>query len=46
MNPYAVWVPTNTGHYLLTFPDMDAAFIFVVKFGGGLKVIENTYETF
>jgi hypothetical protein len=46
MNPYAVWVPTPTGHYLLTFATLDDAHLFVIKFGGGLKVIRNKFENF
>ena len=45
-DPYAVWVPTNTGRYLLTFPSLDEAYLFIIKFGGGLEVVPNTYENY
>ena len=44
MNSYAVWVPSNTGRHLLTFATYDLAVLFNIKFGGGLEIIENTYE--
>ena len=45
-NPYAVWIPSNTGRYLLTFPSLDEAYLFIIRFGGGLTIIENTYENY
>jgi len=45
-NLYAIWVPSNTGRYLLTFATLDEAYLFIIKFGGGLEVVPNTYENF
>jgi len=46
MNPYAIWVTIHTGRYLLTFPTLDDAHLFIIKYGGGLEVIPNTFENF
>jgi hypothetical protein len=46
INPYAVWVTIHTGRYLLTFKTLDDAHLFIIKFGGGLEVIPNTFENF
>jgi len=43
---FAVWIPSRSGNYLKTFSDHDLAVLFVIKFGGGLKIIKNTYEYF
>ena len=45
-DPYAVWVPSNTGRYLVTFATLDEAHLFIIKFGGGLEVVPNTYENY
>jgi len=45
-DPYAIWVPSNTGRYLLTFATLDEAYLFIIRFGGGLEVITNTFENF
>ena len=46
MNPYAIWIPSNTGRHLKTFATLDEAHLFIIKFGGGLEVIPNTFENF
>ena len=46
LDGFAVWIPTRSGNYLKTFSDHDLATLFVIKFGGGLKIIKNTYEYF
>jgi hypothetical protein len=43
---YAIWVPSDTGRYLLTFATYDLAALFNIKYGGGLTIIENTLENF
>ena len=43
---YAIWVPSNTGRYLLTFETYDLAVLFNISFGGGLEIIENTLENY
>jgi len=45
-HPYAVWLPMHTGNHLVTFKTLDDAHQFIIKYGGGLEVIANTYETF
>jgi hypothetical protein len=46
MNPYAIWIPSDTGRHLMTFASKDDACRFVIKFGGGLEIIANTFENF
>ena len=46
MNPYAIWVCSNTGRYLLTFATLDEAYLFIIRFGGGLEVVPNTFENY
>ena len=43
---YAIWVPSDTGRYLVTFESYDLAVLFNIKFGGGLEIIENTLENY
>ena len=43
---YAVWVTIHTGRYLLIFATLDEAYLFIIRFGGGLEVIPNTFENF
>ena len=45
-DPYAVWIPSNTGRHLMTFATLDDAYLFIIRFGGGLEVIPNTFENF
>jgi len=45
-DPYAIWVTIHTGRYLLTFATLDEAYLFIIRFGGGLEVIPNTFENF
>ena len=45
-DPYAIWVPSNTGRHLLTFATYDLAVLYNIEFGGGLEIIENTYENY
>ena len=45
-NPYAIWVPSNTGRYLVTFETYDLAAVYVIRFGGGLEIITNKYENY
>ena len=45
-NPYAIWVPSNTGRHLLTFATYDEAVLFNIRFGGGLKIIVNNLENY
>ena len=45
-NPYAIWVPSNTGRYLVTFETYDLAALYVIRFGGGLEIIENNLENY
>ena len=45
-DPYAIWVPSNSGRHLLTFATYDLAVLFNIGFGGGLEIIENTYENY
>ena len=45
-NPYAIWVPSDTGRHLLTFESYDLAVLFNIRFGGGLEIITNTYENY
>jgi len=44
--PYCIWIPSLHGRYLLFFETLDDAYLFIVKFGGGLEVIANTFEYF
>jgi len=46
MNLYAIWIPSNTGRHLKTFATLDESHLFIIKFGGGLEVIANTFENF
>jgi hypothetical protein len=46
MNPYAIWVTIQTGRYLITFSHYDDAVLYVIRYGGGLEIIENTYENY
>ena len=43
---YAIWVPSDTGRYLVTFESYDLAVLYNIKFGGGLEIITNTYENY
>jgi hypothetical protein len=43
---YAIWVPSDTGRHLLTFESYDLAVLYVIRFGGGLEIIENKYEKY
>ena len=43
---YAIWVPSDTGRHLLTFETYDLAALYVIRFGGGLEIITNTYENY
>ena len=43
---YAIWVPSDTGRYLLTFASYDLAVLYNIEFGGGLEIIKNTYENY
>ena len=45
-NPYAIWLPSDTGRHLLTFESYDLAVLYNIKFGGGLEIIENTLENY
>ena len=45
-DPYAIWVPSNTGRHLLTFKTYDLAVLFNIGFGGGLEIIENNLENY
>ena len=45
-NPYAIWVPSDTGRHLLTFESYELAVLFNMRFGGGLEIITNTYENY
>ena len=45
-NQYAIWIPSQHGRYLLFFETLDDAYLYIVKFGGGLEVILNTFEYF
>jgi len=45
-NPYAIWIPSLHGRYLLTFPTLDDAHLFIIKYGGGLEIVPNNYEYF
>ena len=43
---YAIWVPSDTGRYLVTFETYDLAALYVIRFGGGLEIIENNLENY
>jgi len=43
---YAIWITIETGRYLLTFSNYEDAALYVIRYGGGLDIIENTYENF
>jgi len=43
---YAIWVPSNTGRYLVTFESYDLAVLFNIRFGGGLEIIVNNLENY
>jgi len=45
-NSYAIWVPSDSGRHLLTFATYELASLYVIKYGGGLTIIENTYENY
>jgi len=43
---YAIWIPLQHGRYLKTFETLDDAHLFLIKYGGGLEIIPNTFEYF
>ena len=43
---YAIWVPSDTGRYLVTFESYELAVLYNIKFGGGLEIIENNLENY
>ena len=43
---YAIWLPSDTGRHLLTFETYDLAALYVIRFGGALVIITNTYENY
>ena len=43
---YAIWVPSDTGRYLVTFESYDLAVLFNIRFGGGLEIIVNNLENY
>ena len=43
---YAIWVPSDTGRYLVTFESYELAVLYNLRFGGGLEIIENNLENY
>ena len=44
--PYGLWIPFEHGKWFKTFSTLDEAHLFLIKYGGGLEIIKNTYESF
>ena len=44
--PFAIWIPSEHGKWLKTFKTHDEAVLFIIKYGGGLEIIDNNYESF
>lgn len=44
--PFAIWIPSEHGKWLKLFTSRDLAELFVIRYGGGLEIIANTFETF